>query len=152
MLPVHLRKAFVEKPVTRPFLELHALKGLRWMRAGSARGAVDLGTPPKPVQVDGDKTLTYMRDVFAKIGKYSRAKKTPVLVAMLLTTPAGPGKLEPIGGAAREAGLAFADLSHGFEGKDPTRFRIYRVDNHPNEAGHRLFADQLMPALQPFLR
>jgi len=84
--------------------------------------------------------LAYVKDIFARFGRYSRNQGVPVVVAYLalLRMPH-----EPIAQRARKHGLYFVNASADFAGQPSRDYHISRLDSHPNEKANEMFARAL---------
>ena len=51
----------------------------------------------------------------------------------------------------REEGVPHLDLLDTFDGRDPSDLVVGRFDAHPNEEGHRIAAEAILPWLDGIL-
>ncbi len=90
----------------------------------------------------------YMTGMFNAFGAYATESGVPILVAYLAYRSdygVTPDELEPL---TQVADLCFIDLSAAFAGADPTAYRLYAIDDHPNPAANEIFASELLAHLR----
>ena len=100
-----------------------------------------LGTEPLEIS---EAEQAYMERIFAGIAELGRRESVGIVVAYLSNRARDPRMVREIAGANE---LAFVDVSRSFEGKPLEDYIIYRIDGHPNEAAHQIFADEIFDFL-----
>lgn len=84
------------------------------------------------------------RSVIKKLGEISRESGVPIVVFRIEYDPRAISRAEKtIRRRVRAEGLYYFDSRSGFEGMDPKSLWIHRLDPHPNEVAHEIFAEVL---------
>jgi lysophospholipase L1-like esterase len=97
----------------------------------------------------GPGGMEYLGEQFTRIKASSLEVGTPVVIAYLGLQD---GPVAEVSRAAKEASLAFVDASERFHGLDVRRYRLNRLDAHPNAAANRLFAEAIGDYVRQALR
>jgi hypothetical protein len=84
---------------------------------------------------------------FEQLGRAGRARGARPMFVALNNVVDAPSNGDVVG-AARAAGLPVIDLYGLWQGRNQSELRIASGDNHPNVAGHRLIAEELLAQIE----
>ncbi len=101
-------------------------------------------SPRKRISLS-EETKDYVAEMLGRMQVLSVERDIPVVIMFLWHGDDAHWRrysrdLEQL---ARSHDLGYVDLSRAFAGTNMTDYDIYPIDNHPNAAAHRIFADQL---------
>jgi hypothetical protein len=86
--------------------------------------------------------LQYISEIFTEMYNFSKNQNIPIVIANL-SHRYDPKRSKPLEEMVVSSGLYFVDLSLPFKGTNVRKYRIYAIDDHPNNKANRIFAEQL---------
>lgn len=108
---------------------------LRMVRGELNRPITYLPQPPRPTLYPG-------RDVVSRLAEVGRSAELPIVLVRLHYSPSPQHEVDfALAERAEAEGLYHLDTREAFAGTNPRDFWVSRLDRHPNERAHAIFAD-----------
>ncbi len=136
---------FVAKATTYPFFHSFIWLKLREIPSNLKRllkrTKTSRGRPTQSRNIYTEAQQNYMQNLFTQIQQMSVRDGVPVVV-LNISQVYNRRKSRALETIVSAAGLHFKDLTVAFRGAAIRDYRIYKIDAHPNNRAHRIFADE----------
>ena len=144
-------KPYRVKAEAHPFYKSFVLRKIRQIRRArekEERQSERLADESGEVSVLSEEEEEHVTEMFSDFARFGKEHSIPVVVAYLANGPVDPRFRERVGEIAAETDLSFVDASIPLEGVDPSDYRLFDIDSHPNDRANRVFADRIYDQLK----